>query len=1021
MLRQSERPRQSQEPLAAVGGKAEPLLPPNAQRDAAERLLPKWEPGVTVQVREVSSAPRPTVISRLPPPPAPRFGTTDLFNLPFEVLGRYTYASPDGESEAEIGRGGIGRVLLALDQHLGREVAIKELLPEPATSLVAGTVLARFLSEARITGQLEHPHIVPVYELGRRSDGRLYYSMRVVRGETMGDVLHRTTNLDERLALLPHLGRVCNAIAYAHSRGVIHRDLKPDNIMIGEFGETVVLDWGIAKVKGDASQGGAQVPRGVTALGTTSEGTIVGTPLFMSPEQLSGSSEVDETSDVWALGVVLYIILCGRPPFQADSLRDLKRQVFEERLAPPRRVSNRAPRELAAITRRALRREKAERYPTAKELAWDLDAYMSGAKVSAYTYSPFDLLRRFAKRHRGASWVALVALIALMALGAVLQSRILRARDRAVIAERVALEQAQAARQSLADVFSERATSAWKSGDLAGAEMFAAWSLLQREGASARGVVIAAANDVSWQPVHPIPYDAWQAPKRQRWLVLDDQGEVRVQGKLSEDGASYRPNERPTALAWSDQANVAALGGRVGELTLWWPDNGRNLKLEGHRGTVLALAFSPDGRFLASAGAEQALVVWSVKSGRRSFRPLADFGQVTALSFSPDGRRIAAARPQQVVTLNARTGEEVTWVRTGLSDIAELTFVSEGTLLARSREGATQVWKTPSSNEKTGVLPHLLPHRANVLAQAYLDEQTLATAGLAADGVCLWDLTTAECATRLPVSNGHVRALAFAASSQTLAVGVSNGQTYLWDTNTALPVRVLTLGTSAIRGLAFDSSGTKLFAAGADGEVALWDLTDGSRTWAARASDGVFDAGFDGRNRAFLVGTKAGGVDAWHVNGKAWELHRSHGDWTMGLDLHAASGRMATIAADVTLAFGPTHSPRADVVATGHIGRGLSVDISNDGRWLATGAEDGTVLLWSAQSLQVLAQLHHHRGAVRSVRFSPQGKWLTSAGDDGTVRVWDLAPVETPAPVLLNEAQGRHRARIAGTQLVLTP
>src|SRR5690606_5836112 len=109
--------------------------------------------------------------------------------------------------------------------------------------------------------------------------------------------------------------------------------------------------------------------------------------------------------------------------------------------------------------------------------------------------------------------------------------------------------QAQAARQSLADVFSERATSAWKSGDLAGAEMFAAWSLLQREGASARGVVIAAANDVSWQPANPTPYDAWQVPKRQRWLVLDDQGEVRVQGKLSEDGASYRRERAVTASA----------------------------------------------------------------------------------------------------------------------------------------------------------------------------------------------------------------------------------------------------------------------------------------------------------------------------------------------------------------------------------------------------------------------------------------------------------------------------------------
>ena len=163
---------------------------------------------------------------------------------------------------AEIGRGGIGRVLIARDSHLGRDVALKELLvPESASSSVttadgrvelsdASLGTARFLREAQVTGQLEHPGIVPVYELGARADGTLYYTMKLVRGRTLAQALRGCRSLDERLRLLPHFANLCHAVAYAHSRGVIHRDIKPANVMLGEFGETVVLDWGLAKVRG---------------------------------------------------------------------------------------------------------------------------------------------------------------------------------------------------------------------------------------------------------------------------------------------------------------------------------------------------------------------------------------------------------------------------------------------------------------------------------------------------------------------------------------------------------------------------------------------------------------------------------------------------------------------------------------------------------------------------------------------------------------------------------------------------
>ena len=189
--------------------------------------------------------------------------TTPMRITPFEVSQRYTI-DPIEEipgryaTTSEYGRGGMGRILLAHDLKMGRDIALKELLPTNETSMIlpekspvryTAAIAARFLQEGRVTAGLEHPSIVPVYEIGRRPNGNLYYTMKLVRGQSLARALRECKSLEERLSFLPHFVDLCEAVAYAHSRGVLHRDLKPSNIMIGEFGETVVLDWGLAKIK----------------------------------------------------------------------------------------------------------------------------------------------------------------------------------------------------------------------------------------------------------------------------------------------------------------------------------------------------------------------------------------------------------------------------------------------------------------------------------------------------------------------------------------------------------------------------------------------------------------------------------------------------------------------------------------------------------------------------------------------------------------------------------------------------
>ncbi|MCU0701197.1 MAG: serine/threonine protein kinase, partial [Myxococcaceae bacterium] len=283
--------------------------------------------------------------------PKPGEGPSKTDALPVESPGKY--AQP-AAGDAELGRGGMGRVLRLEDVHLRREVAIKELLHEhhPSHS-VSGQGLANlFVREAQVLARLEHPGVVPIYELGRRADGTPYYAMRKIHGRPLTKALEAAATLDERLTLLPHLVDVAHTVGFAHSRGVVHRDLKPDNVMVGAFGETLVVDWGLALVEGD----------------NDSEGQIAGTPAYMSPEQVNGR-RLDARSDVWSIGVMLFELLSGRLPYDAPSVTELLAKVQRDEPPSVSSFEKAVPKPLAAVVAKALSREPADRYGDGEALA----------------------------------------------------------------------------------------------------------------------------------------------------------------------------------------------------------------------------------------------------------------------------------------------------------------------------------------------------------------------------------------------------------------------------------------------------------------------------------------------------------------------------------------------------------------------------------------------------------------------------------------------------------------------------
>src|SRR4051794_31133794 len=330
-------------------------------------------------------------------------------------------------------RGGLGAVFVALDAELNREVALKQILDRHADDPMSRQ---RFVLEAEVTGRLEHPGVVPVYGLGSYADGRPYYAMRFIRGESLKEAIDRF-HADEGLKkqpgrrslelrkLLRRFTDVCNAVDYAHSRGVLHRDIKPANIVLGRHGETLVVDWGLAKAVGHAEPGAEErtlVPGSSGGSSETLPGSALGTPAYMSPEQARGDLDnLGPRSDVYSLGATLHCLLTGKPPLEGDDVGELLRRVQAGEVPAPRQVDASIDRALEAVCRKAMAIEPKDRYATAHALAEDVERWMADEPVSAWREPLSRQARRWARRNRTAVASAAVALIAgVVGLAAVL-------------------------------------------------------------------------------------------------------------------------------------------------------------------------------------------------------------------------------------------------------------------------------------------------------------------------------------------------------------------------------------------------------------------------------------------------------------------------------------------------------------------------------------------------------------------------------------------------------------------------
>ncbi len=915
----------------------------------------------------------------------------------YEILGK-------------IGIGGMGVVYRARDLRLNKIVALKVIRPDQLEDLPPEKRqqwLDRFRKEARAAARSEHANVVTVYDVNE-SHGQRYYSMRYVEGRSLADILRDGPLPNHRAAA--YLETVARAVHYIHSCGVLHRDLKPKNILVDQNDHPLVADFGLAKWREDASES------------TQTLGPL-GTPPYMSPEQAQYPVRVTAASDIYSLGATLYALVAGRPPFQAALPLETLRQVIFEDPVPPRQLNPAIDRDLELICLKCLQKEPHKRYASAEQLADELKRYLKHEPLKVTRpVRPPERLWRWCRRNPGlavASGVAAVVLVALcISVGF--------AFERASAAKAILTEQQQTQRVSK-KLTLQQGLTVLEQGDPARALHWLA-----------RGLTIAPEENPDLERALRMNLASCRSQVPSLRAVLAHEQEVMaaafspdsktivtcsghdallwdaVMGKLK----LHVPHQAPVhAVAFSPDGKTIVTGSRnprknEGEAKLWDVASGKPIgPAFPHQAAVLAVAFRPDGKVILTGSADPEKKsgmarLWDVTTGKNIGSFLFHGGAISAAAFSPDGQRILTGSQDGTALLwDAANGKQVGQTLRHGGIVHSVAFSPDGkTVLTGSEDGTVRLWDA-ATGKPTGPS---LPSQVSVRAVAFSPDGKSILTGSVDKTARLWEADTGKALGSPLPHQGAVTAAAFSADGKTILTGGEDKTVRLWDVTALLHPHPPLMHLDHVWTVAFSPDAKKALTASYDGTARLWEVPTGNPGAVLRHANQIWCVAFNPDGKTVLTGGRDTTARLWDAaTGKLLHQLNGHQGFIHALAYSPDGQIVATASMDCSARLWDVATGRELHQLNGHTHPVLAVAFSPDGRTVLTGSGDGTARLWEVSTGLASRQFLGHQGPILVVAFSPDGKSMATGSYDKTAQLWDVTTGNPIGPPLTHRDEVR--------------